>query len=429
MKPNTGITPMPFQIEGARFLASRATAMLGDDMGLGKTYQAMMAVETVVNSQSVDRKHPFNVLIICPAFLAPQWREEVSIHMSAATGFDIRFYIVSYNIATSNTKGVLDDLYNRIDILILDEAHYVKGIDSKRTAAILKRGGIAHYAKRIWCLTGTPLMNRPVELYPILKSLAPANLREYSDYYDYTRRYCLGKQGKFGWEAKGCAHTEELSQMLKGFMLRRMKRDVLDLPPVIYERIHVEPDPGMMTQILFEQEILDADRLAAGEVPEIGSMSTLRKLIGLSKRDCIVEHVQNVLSSRNNVCVFAWHTDLIEYIASKFENTAVVMGGMSVEKKTEVKKQFMKGETQVFIGQLKAAGEGVNGLQEVCDHMIIAEPDWSPKTMEQATGRLDRMGQKGERVLVQTLIAGGTLEDTIMRVQRNKNQNIERILQ
>lgn len=427
----------PYQEIGKEFLAQRRTALLGDDMGIGKTIQAIRAIHAVVKRMtSAGAATPpmplvasFNVLIVAPAHLLMQWSDQIRSQLPSLPA-NLKISAVSYNIATNFADDILKDFDHHIDFLIFDEAHYMKCKDSKRTQKLLGADSIVHYAKRVWLLTGTPVTNKPIELWHILKVLAPWCLGAFRRYDDFVNHFCLDVttfKGRIV-EAKGSKNEEELNRMLGSWMLRRTKAEVLPfLPPVNEEVIPIPFDQGEFHQILFESEILKMD-LEDPSVPHIGSLSTLRRLVGLSKRQSVTQHIKNVLASGKTVCAYGWHPELLEHIKLNIPDSAMIIGGTGETKREAEKTKFREGKVKLFLGQTEAAGEGMDGFQEVCDFLVFVEPDWLPKTRDQVIGRLHRLGQKGSSVTVQYLVAADTVEENILRSQTKKSKSINKIV-
>jgi SNF2 family DNA or RNA helicase len=233
-----------YQIVGRDFLKARKFAMLGDAPGVGKTGQAIMAIDPA-----------WRVLIVCPASVKLQWqrmffdwRGWVSSIINTSEDEISRFpniTILNYDLMIR--EPLLSQLLKyRFDLIIYDEAHKLKSIDAKRTKIALSQKYLRPRADRIWFLTGTPIKNRTVDLYPILRSCAPEVLGPYASFLKFAYRYCGAYSGRFGLDTSGASHTEELRERLKPFMLRREKREVLtELPPRVVSKIDLDVRPRL----------------------------------------------------------------------------------------------------------------------------------------------------------------------------------------
>ena len=222
---------MPFQRAGIGYAMSRKHVLIADEMGLGKTVQAL----GIVNATPTAKR----VLVICPASLRLNWKQEAERWLvnsdltptvidakNPITG-DENFLIINYDILSKNRKALSAVDW---DIMIVDEAHYLKNPKAQRTKALLGEkgeGGIE--ATRKVFLTGTPIVNRPVEFHPILASIAPS---EFGNFFGYAKRYCNAFRNEWGWDFTGASHLDELQDRLRETcMVRRLKADVLtELP-------------------------------------------------------------------------------------------------------------------------------------------------------------------------------------------------------
>jgi SWI/SNF-related matrix-associated actin-dependent regulator of chromatin subfamily A-like protein 1 len=421
-----------YQKEGANFLASRWSALLADDMGLGKTVQAILA------ANKISTRWP-KILIVCPASVKIHWENELdkwthTSHIQILYGRDTKFnphsqvHIINYDLLLS--KGLQGQWQNlKWDVGIFDEAHYIKNMEAKRTRAILAKGGLARSCNRRWFLTGTPVLNRPIEFYPILRVCHSQGLEPYSTYEKYAYRFCAGVMGEYGLDASGASNLDDLKKRLDGFMLRRTKKQVkLQLPKVTYQYIDMEMDDRMKKCIEdFEEWELLGDYDPEVQM-ELGQTAKFRRAFGISKVRAISRHATQALDEGQKVVIFAYHRDVIMGLKTHLfkYNPVTYLGGMNIHQKQEVVHKFQN-ESQVFIGQVKAAGTGLDGLQKVCSTIMFAEMDWTPGIMDQAVGRLDRIGQSNP-VLVQFLVVGKTIESQMVRTLWRKRNTIKELL-
>lgn len=412
------LTLMPFQETGRDFLAMRTNAILADDMGLGKTLMAIEAMKTCKISSG---------LVICPLSVRRTW---VKVLLEQFPGASIQeltstrsipnpqsINVVNYDIAW---RGKLIDQLRSVrwKVLIADESHYLKTMEAKRTKALLGKGGLHNVCDRRWMMTGTPILNRPIELYPILRSLCPERLGSFQDYYRYAYKFCAGFQDNFGFNADGASNLEELSKILGPFMLRRMKEDVLDqLPPIQYEKIYLDPSDQLMAMVKREEK---------SDIDEAGS---IRHAIGLLKVKPAILHLEDLLLSKPKVVVFTWHKDVANKIKDHFKDGAVLFTGeQNVSEKEAAKQDFIENpKVKVFIGQLEAAGIGVDGLQKVCDTCLFVEMYSVPGKIKQAVDRLRRIGQNSS-VTAQFLIVEDSVDEKIVNSLIDKSTNIKTIL-
>lgn len=406
----------PFQQAGARFLADRRFALLADEMGLGKTVQALAAAGII------GVKH---VLVVCPASVRSNWHQEAK---ECGLSFD-RLDVISYNGAVSTPYCPLYQL------LVLDEAHYLKTPDSQRTRAIFQNGtGLARRADRIWALTGTPVLNRPRELYPLLKVLHSKGIEPYTTWGKFTQHFCgaYWEGPGRGMNTKGATNMEELRERLKGFMLRREKAEVApELPPRIVSRPVLDLTPADLSPVLaLEDEMGDREAYLSPvmeDFSQLGDMARLSKAIGVAKVKRVATLVEDLIDSQDpdntKIVIFARHRDVIKGLCEELKGRGPVsyVGGMNDRQKVETVKKFIGDrECQVFVGQIQAAGTGINGLQKVCRDVVFAELSWVPGEMAQAIDRCHRIGQTRDAVNVYLPHVPGTLESAMLEVQKGK---------
>lgn len=414
----SGLKLMPYQKQGVAFLTSSAHKLLGDDMGLGKTPQTVVAM----HNWSVGR-----VLIVCPSSVKYNWAREILAWSDAkpneifvvTNGATIvprsaKYIIVNYELLIR--KKLHQQLMElEYDVLVCDEAHYLKTPDSKRTIAVLGRSGLVHRAVRKYLLTGTPVLNRPIELFPILRTLAPEVIAPHLTYVQYGRYFCAGKKTNFGWNFNGASNIEELRQRLQdsGFFLRRSKEDVLnELPPVVEQVIDVDVD-------------IDPDM-----TEDTTAAPTLRRLIAEAKIPIVLAEIKERMQIIDKLVVFTYHREVTETLYEKLSylRPVKVYGGLTAEEKQKAVDTFVNNpECRLFIGQVKAAGQGIDGLQKVCNYVMFAEIDWSPGVMDQARDRLRRIGQD-HTVVVWHVIARNSIEERIVSALDYKRSVINKLM-
>jgi SWI/SNF-related matrix-associated actin-dependent regulator 1 of chromatin subfamily A len=415
---------MPFQETGRDFLALRQNAILADDMGLGKTYQVLEAIKKVDIQSGI---------VVCPQSIRRSWVKRTRGQMPLAFIKEIissktmpdpgAFNIINYDIAWK--EPLISALAaQRWQVMVCDESHYLKNIDAKRTKKILGKGGLYSRCERRWMITGTPVLNRPIELYTVLRSLFPQQLGEkYQSYYDFAYRFCAAYQGQFGFDCSGASNLGELSEILRPLMLRRMKSDVLkDLPAVTYDKVYLDPSDKLIKLIQLEHAEYNA-----GET--IGESSSVRQAIGVIKVSAAIKHLRNVLEEKGKVVVFIWHAAVVDGLMEEFKGQAVrYTGKENVHEKEKAVHRFQTDPAiKLFIGNVQSAGFGVDGLQDVCDTAVFVEMSYVPEVIRQCIDRLNRMGQKSP-VQIQFLIAENSVDEDIIDTLSNKAKNINLIM-
>ena len=427
IKAPPGREYLPYQREGIKFAIEREHVLIADEMGLGKTIQAL----GVLNSNVAIHR----ALVVCPAGLIPNWEFEAKNWLLEGWGVyrlrDIisprksggytdhlsrsrNLYIESYDSISSagSQQWVRDTGY--FDVVIFDESHYIKNPKAQRTQVATKLP-----ARRRICLTGTPILNRPIELHPTLKMLDPP---AWDNWQNFSIRYCNGHQGKFGWETDGASNTEELHDLLTStVMIRREKADVLqDLPE---KRRQVLPLGGMKE---------DAKKVADGALDSLREMvekwrrengkgnpipfeeiSNVRRALGESKIDASADYIIERLTYQpGKVVVFTHHRSVAEGISERLRQAdfehCLITGEMSPDQRDIAVKKFQGFfDHRVLIGTIGAAGVGYTLTES--SHVVFVELPWRPADLSQAEDRCHRIGQESS-VLSQILSVPETLE-------------------
>ena len=368
-----------YQSHAVTWLSTRPKAFLALEQGLGKT--AIAATEI----------GPGKTLVVCPATLKlnwlvelKTWRPDLKVQViykaSTAVDPDVDVWIVNYDI-----MGKVN--FPKLSTLIADESHYLKSPSAQRTKNVVK---LIKATPKVRLLSGTPVVNRPVELFSSLKAIDALKL----DYISYARRYCAGWQTPWGsFDASGASHLEELYEKLSPFMLRMTKEEVLkELPAKAYRVIELDLPVSAEEKKLVKSQIA----LPKFSVP-FEAISDILKLNAQRKLPLAIEHIENVLRSEQKVVVFAWHTDIIAQLAEALKDYGVVTltGSTPNAKRQESVLAFQRSDKdspRVFIGNIKAAGVGITLTASA--YVVFVESTWTPADLHQAADRTHRIGQK-----------------------------------
>ena len=436
-----GLDYLPFQRAGIAYAASRPSVLIGDEMGLGKTIQAI----GIVNLDPLAR----SVLIICPASLKLNWQREfakwdvkgLSVGIGSGSSLpDTDVVIVNYEIVAKNRDAIDSRTWH---VLVVDECHYLKNPKAQRTIAVLgkKKSSGIQAARRIF-LSGTPIVNRPIEFWPMVESLDPNGLG--ASFWKYVSRYCNARQNNFGWDFSGSSNPEELQQRARAtFMVRRKKEAVLqELPPKRRQVVEI-PANGLSDLLraeasleMLHSNITEAARVAVElakasddddayaravralrDATQVAfeEMADARHRLALAKVPAIVEFVRDAAESSGKVVVFCWHRDVVAALMDALGPTAVqVHGGVSITARQEAVDAFQTNpEIRVFVGTIKAAGTGLT--LTAASHVVFGELWWVPGDISQAEDRCHRIGQH-DSVLVQHLVVDGSLDSRMAKI-------------
>lgn len=484
-----GLEPFGYQRAGLAYASKRMMpsspvrgVLFGDEMGLGKTIEAILLINYFADIK--------RVLVICPATLKRNWQSELQKWLvrpctigigdtqftQAVPNSDI--VIVNYEMLALRTdtgkrkadgKRVFDhrlraSLKGPWDLVIVDEAHRLKG-DPK--TVVRSRMVLEIAAKRWAMLTGTPMVNRPRELWNIINHLAP---NHFKDKGAFLHRYCTDGQkmrrafGRVPYN--GARNLEELQEKLRTLiMVRRLKRDVLkDLPPKLRQVIELPADScgdlvkqealafsakeDAMTALRLRVELAKASddpdhyRDAVGQLKKgiqvaFTDLSRIRRETAVAKAPVVSDHVEGILSEGHKVILFCHHKEVVAEIAKQFSIECVTVTG-----DTPVHASCRRGkdcdcrhaavtrfqeddDIRLFVGTIGAAGVGLT--LTASSYVVFAELDWVPGNVTQAEDRAHRIGQK-DSVLIQHLVLEGSLDKRMADVLVEKQEIADRAL-
>ena len=395
-----------FQYDGIKFgIEHHCRFLLADEMGVGKTIQAI--------SLCYLYREDWPVLIVCPGSMKYLWKGEIQTWLGfkdhrinilnssrQKISEEAYFYIISYDLVSHILKKLKKMKFN---FVILDEAHCIKNRDTIRAKNILP---IAIRAKRLILMTGTPLLAKPLEGYPLLYALRP-DLFPYFKQYAY--RYCDPQPTPFGISWSGTSNTKELHWLLSTLMVRRLKKEVLNkLPPKRRQKVEIKTD----------KEILEKIKETRTKVKGRNGTLQAYTLTSTAKKDGVCEYVHDILSdSEEKIIVFAYHHEMMNSIEVLLQKEKIdyirIDGSTRQDKRYEYVKCFQnKKECRVAIISIIAGSTGIT-LNKA--HIVIfAELTWTPSIMIQAEDRAHRIGQKSNFVDIKYLYGPGTLDDFIL---------------
>ncbi len=419
----------PHQIEGIAFLLGRRRALLADDMGLGKTRQSVIAMV------EAEAEGPY--LVICPASVKRNWAREIQLVLPDAepiivgpaplpsTNFQ-DWVIINYEILGKHLEGLLAFDWKGV---VFDEAHYLKNHQSQRSRNAAKLVKAIQDEPIVHALTGTPMTNRPRDLFPILRLV---NHPLGKSFLSFAKRYCDAYQGDFGVVADGASNIEELTVQLHGVMLRRTKNEVLDLPPKVRTWLDIELHPyaiqhfnNAVREFLTKFDAPEPIEAVEDE-PEnterrraVGRLTTARRKLAFAKCRQTIKFVENALEQGEKVILFTTFLNTLERFHKHFGDQAVyVFGEVPAEERQNRVDQFQNDENvRLFIANMHVAGVGINltaGRQ-----IVFNDLDWVPANHWQAEDRAYRIGQTGT-VNVTYMIARGTVDEFVKTVLETK---------
>lgn len=437
------------QEEGIKFLLSRNGCILADDMGLGKSIQSIIAA-----LESGAKK----ILVVAPSSAKINWEREINVFCNQTAIIDgkkwdeAKFTIINFDIlknfhtlkdAKKKKKDEPEPILNRdlananFDLAIIDEAHNLKNNESIR-GKIMVELCVKHGIPKVWLLTGTPVANRPMDFFNLLKIIKSPIA---DNWRHYAQRYCDGKkffktlkngQKRQIWITDGASNLDELASKTKNIILRRLKTDVLDMPDKVITPMYHKLSDKEWQQYdqLWDDYLLK--REAAGKSSgnlqkDLVELILLRQFIAAMAIPHTIEMVENALEMGRKVIVFTSFTEELQILQNHFGKLAVSHNGpMTTTKKQRSVDEFQNNpKVKVFIGNIKSAGVAITLTEATV--VIFNSFDWVPGNNEQAEDRAFRIGQKND-VNVYYQLFVDTISTRMWNMLQNKKDVIATIM-
>jgi len=438
----------PYQRAGVHWLdwlrRNHLHGILADDMGLGKTLQSLINLRLAYE----DSKTQQHSLIIAPKSVLLHWERELNrvfyfIRSCVYHGPNRRKNLLKSSqpiIFITTYDTVVRDIDELVRVpfyfLILDEATRIKNPDANRSRAI-KSLNAAHRL----ALSGTPVENRPTELWSL---------------YDFLMRGHLGRHGTFVREfeeqimAGDQQASNRLGRRIKPFILRRKKEDVAkDLPEKIIMTEYVNLTDEQREQYSKLIEMAKEFRTAIRNNEKVNYTTSILPILTKLKQICdhpglvtkrtdpilgrsekfdwIVEKINEIIEKNEKVVIFSHFLDmlsLIEAVITKANYPYIRIDGGTNNRQTLIDK-FNNGNAKIALLSIMAAGYGINLTS--ANHVIHADRWWNPATEDQATDRVHRIGQT-KTVFVYHILTEGTLEEKIDVLLSNKKGMSDQIM-
>lgn len=422
--------PFRFQITGMCFIQNNGgRALVGDDMGLGKTLEILgwLALN--------QKKRP--AIIVCPANAKYNWAEQIAEHtyMECTILEGQKPSVVSGQIIIVNYDIILywvDELLKlKPSVLIMDECHKVKNRTAKRTKACSK---LSRVCKHVIPMSGTPIINRPVEFFPVLNMMYP---KEYSSFWKFAFRYCdpkPGWRGK-GWNFNGASNILELHNKVKNIMIRRTKKQVLkQLPPkrriVLPVQISNVKEYTMAKENFLHWYKMEAGKHKAKRAKKaqaLVKLGQLKKLSAEGKIKQACEWIDDFLESTDEkLVVFVYHRILFDALRKKYAKVCAVGGKSGPERQKQVNKFQKNKKCRVFIGTISADKESIT--LTASSTVLFLELGWTPGEMDQAEDRVNRIGQKADKLNIYYILGKHTVDEYVWEIIKEKRKIINKVV-
>lgn len=446
-----GRIPYIHQKEGVKFLLSRPGCILADGMGMGKTIQAAMAaIEAGVKK----------VLVVCPSSMKIAWQREIECFGESASVINgkhwqsDKFVIVNFDILKNfhTTKDkrkskewieagnlVNNHIINeKFDLVIVDEAHNLKNHESIR-GKIMTEVCVEYGVEKVWLLSGTPVANRPMDFYNLLRLIKSPLV---DNWVYYAKRYCDGKSfyrklkngeraKKKTWLTNGASNLEELSAKTRNIMIRRTLDNALDMPEKKINTIYHELSNKQRKEYeglwdIYMKERKEQKKRGAVD-RSLVELILLRQFMAMQAIPETIEIAENALEQGEKVIIFTSYAEELEKLKEHFGKKCVVHHGKmsDVQKQVSVDRFQTDSNVTVFIGNIISAGVGITLTAATVE--IFNSLDWVPGNVQQAIHRAYRIGQR-HPVNVYFNIFKETVDERVWSTLFDKTDIIDTIL-
>ena len=439
--PKLNATLRDYQKYGYKWLKyltdNNLGACLADDMGLGKTLQAIALLS---NLHEEKKKKS---IVIMPKSLIYNWENEIKkfspkLKVGVYYGINRDFSSLKKVDVILTTYGTIrNDIENllkhKFDLLILDESQNIKNINSQTTKAVL----LLNAKKRV-ALSGTPIENNLLELYSLFRFLNP---EMFGSVQRFTNSYILPIQ-----KYSDTSTIEELKKKIYPFLLRRVKKEVLeDLPDKIEKLVYV--DMNDEHRKFYEERrkyyysLLEKNTSSQGNFDKffvLQAINELRHIVSSpeletkkiisSKKEVLIENVIEAIENNHKVLVFVNYLSSIESICESLKENKIKylkMTGQTKDRQNLVDKFQSDSRYKVFVMTLKTGGVGLNLVS--ADTIFIYDPWWNTTVENQAIDRAYRLGQD-KTVFAYKMIMRNTIEEKILKLQEIKNKLLDDLI-
>ena len=439
--PKLNATLRDYQKYGYKWLKyltdNNLGACLADDMGLGKTLQAIALLS---NLHEEKKKKS---MVIMPKSLIYNWENEIKkfspklkvgvyygINRDFSSLKKVDVILTTYGTIRNDIENLLE---HKFDLLILDESQNIKNINSQTTKAVL----LLNAKKRV-ALSGTPIENNLLELYSLFRFLNP---EMFGSVQRFTNSYILPIQ-----KYSDTSTIEELKKKIYPFLLRRVKKEVLeDLPDKIEKLVYV--DMNDEHRKFYEERrkyyysLLEKNTSSQGNFDKffvLQAINELRHIVSSpeletkkiisSKKEVLIENVIEAIENNHKVLVFVNYLSSIESICDSLKENKIKylkMTGQTKDRQTLVDKFQNDSRYKVFVMTLKTGGVGLNLVS--ADTIFIYDPWWNTTVENQAIDRAYRLGQD-KTVFAYKMIMRNTIEEKILKLQEIKNKLLDDLI-
>lgn len=432
------------------FLAQRPFAMLLDDMGLGKTATTIHGAD-LANCQKI--------LVMCPAVVRPHWAREfarwqqvdrpVTVYNELPKAPPGRGVSVVSHEALARTPHILA-AGAPYDLIIVDESHQMRDWNAKRTKHFAAPNEVRYldnkgkqqvippgawtWTYRLWCLTGTPIVNSACDLWPLFYGPLRSNI----NWYDFGNRFTTMVPSSAGDKPTGLKNADELANMLRPYAIRRTLESVgIALPPLSAYAVDIDLPSNILAEIMAGLENwtpqMLVNALENNDDLKDSNLMRVRRALGIAKAYPVAHYVWDQITNRGSgpVVVFFQHTKVREDLYTMLHGqcgfrVSWIDGKISPKQLTAAEAGFQAGNYDVLLVQTQAGGQGITlHKSHTC---VTCEAPWTSMALMQSWKRIHRIGQTHPCTATILKVKGLWLEQIMANIITKKHQASEALL-
>ena len=446
------LPPLPFldshQREGVKWILTRSRSYLAHAPGAGKTCEAVVA--------SVLSKGEGKVLFIVPPSLTKNWEVETlnwtefaGLWPAIATvpvtaqrqdmAWDAADFIICPD-SMLDKPWVIDRLFStKWKFIGVDEASRYKEEVAARTkvlfGGVMKNGfestGLIYESPRVVLLDGSPMPNRPIELWAPVFAMAPETI-DFMSKHDFGFKFCGAQLNDWGgWEYRGASNEDELRRRLREKFMHVVTEEELNHPERLRKMLFINgKDPRTALHKSWERRHLQ--QMSFNDLSEDmsqGDIARFRRELGLKKVPWAIKYINERLKDPDEkILLFAWHRDVLEavYEGLRGNSMALIMGGTRASYREAAFRDFNEGASQLIAGNIGAMGRGHN--LQAARRVVFLEYSWTDELNKQCEKRASRKGSKHRSIPCEYIVAPGTMDEKILNAVFTKQRTVKRII-
>ncbi|MBR2024980.1 MAG: DEAD/DEAH box helicase, partial [Clostridia bacterium] len=386
-----------YQELGTKYIIHQEKVLLGDEMGLGKTVQAIASMVALRNTGAT------HFMVVCPASVLINWCREIVAHSDlnaiklhgSKKKKSYYKWLENGGVAVTTYESLSEFMLSsqfKFSMLIVDEAHYIKNSEAKRTQKV---ENLCNYAEKLLFMTGTALENRVNEMLDIISMLRPDIAKKAYDI--------------------AFMHTaKQFREIISPVYYRRKRSDVLNELP---DKIEIKE----WCEMTKKEEALYEDAVLNKQIMEARRVSwNLDDLAESSKAKRLKEIIEQAEDDGRKVLVFSFFRETVKNVSQLFNRRCIgtITGETSSEKRQSIIDSFEKAKSgTILVSQIEAGGVGLN--IQTASVVVICEPQLKPSIENQAISRVYRMGQ-ARSVSVHRLLCADSIDERITTILEEK---------